>query len=87
MASLAHGRWRDVFAFYTAYPQKRITAEVELIDKRNVQTYVDRAVVRPPRSLAVPNLPLLKPLGISFSPNCAPLVNDALIRFISDAVR
>jgi hypothetical protein len=33
---LAHGRWRDVFAFYTACPQKRITAEVELIDKRNV---------------------------------------------------
>ena len=36
-------------------PKKRITAEIELIDKRNVQTYVDRAVVRPPRSLAVPN--------------------------------
>jgi hypothetical protein len=33
---LAHGRWRDVFAFYEAYPQKRITAEIELIDKRNV---------------------------------------------------
>jgi hypothetical protein len=44
---LAHCRWRDVFAFYTAYPQKRITAEIELIDKRNVQTYVDGAVVRP----------------------------------------
>jgi hypothetical protein len=24
------------FVFYKAYPQKRITAEVELIDKRNV---------------------------------------------------
>ena len=44
---LAHCRGRDVFAFYTAYPQKRITAEIELIDKGNVQTYVDRAVVRP----------------------------------------
>jgi hypothetical protein len=53
------------FAFYTAYPQKRITAEIELIDKRNVQTYVDRAVVRP---LTIPSgaqFPLLKSLGIS----------------------
>jgi hypothetical protein len=32
-----------LFAFYKAYPQKRITAEIELIDKRNLQTYVDRA--------------------------------------------
>ena len=38
---------RGFFAFYKAYPQKRITAEIELIDKRNVQTYVDGAVVRP----------------------------------------
>ena len=67
---LAHGRWRDVFPFYEGYPQKRITAEIELIDKRNVQTYVDRAVVRPLRSLAVPKSPfLLKPLGFSFSPS------------------
>ena len=36
-----------LFAFYKAYPQKRITAEIELIDKRNVQTYVGSAVVRP----------------------------------------
>jgi hypothetical protein len=33
---------RGFFAFYKVYPQKRITAEIELIDKRNVQTYVDR---------------------------------------------
>jgi hypothetical protein len=48
-----------LFAFYEAYPQKRITAEIELIDKRNVQTYVDRAVVRP---LTIPSgaqIPLL----------------------------
>ena len=67
---LAHCRWRDIFAFYKAYPQKRITAEIELIDKRNVQTYVDRAVVRP---LTIPSgaqSPLLRPLGISFSPSC-----------------
>jgi hypothetical protein len=54
---LAHCRWRATFfAFYTAYPQKRITAEIELIDKRNVQTYVDGTVIRPP---AIPSgLPL-----------------------------
>jgi hypothetical protein len=37
-----------LFAFYTAYPQKRITAEIELIDNRNMQTYADSAVIRPP---------------------------------------
>ena len=83
---LAHCRWRDVFAFHTAFPQKRITAEVELIDKRNVQTYVDKAVVRPPIPSGAQS-PLLKPLGISFSPNCAPLRNDALMRSIVDAAR
>ena len=30
-----------------SYPQKRITAETECIDKQNLQTYVDGAVVRP----------------------------------------
>ena len=35
---LAYCRWCGFFAFYAAYPQKRITAEIELIDKRNVQT-------------------------------------------------
>ena len=47
------------FAFHKAYPQKRITAEIELIDKRNVQTYVESAVVRP---LTIPSgaqIPLL----------------------------
>ena len=74
-----------LFAFYTAYPQKRITAEIELIDKRNVQTYGDRAVVRP---LTIPSgaqSPLLKPLGISSSPSCAQLVGGALMRLITDA--
>ena len=33
---LAHGDGGEVFSFYKAYPQKRITAEIELIDKRNV---------------------------------------------------
>jgi hypothetical protein len=77
-----------LFAFYKAYPQKRITAEIELIDKWNLQTYVESAVVRP---LTIPSgaqsPPFLKPLGISFSSSCALLVNDALIRFITDAVR
>jgi hypothetical protein len=36
-----------LFAFYKAYPQKRITAEIELIDKWNLHTYVESAVVRP----------------------------------------
>ena len=43
-------------------------AEIELIDKRNVQTYGDRAVVRPLTILAVPNPPFLKLLGISVQP-------------------
>jgi len=61
-AAVAYGAasfWAAItfFAFYKAYPQKRITAEIELIDKQNVQTYMNRAVIRPPHSLAVTNPP------------------------------
>ena len=54
--ALVHGLWFEIrrtadgAAFLLSIkliPKKRITAEIELFDKRNVQTYVDRAVVRP----------------------------------------
>src|SRR5208337_3598988 len=75
-----------LFAFYKVYPQKQITAEIRCVDKRNLKTYVESAVVRP---LAIPSgsPPSRKPLGISFTPSCALLVNDALIRSIMHAAR